>query len=173
MVAAGLLATVGGTLYAQSGHQAALSALDKDYLKASAQSNLEEVQMEPLVLAHAASDKDKEFGKRMRQDHAQANAALKAVAARTDYQPPTDVSKNQKDIMKRLAQFHGAEFDAAYKQEMIHDHTGDIAETRREMSLGKNPQVIALAKKNLAMLKMHLKLSRALPSSGGRTAAGA
>ena len=60
--------------------------------------------------------------------------------------------------------FHGAAFDAAYKQEMIRDHTGDIAKTQRELSLGANPQVIGLARKNLALLQMHLKMSEALPS---------
>ncbi len=173
MIATGLLATFGGAVSAQRGRQSgSLSALDKDYLKASAQSNLEEVQFESVVLTHAANGQDKEFGKRMRQDHARANAELKAVAARTGFQPPKDVSEDQKHIMERLAQFHGAAFDAAYKQEMVRDHTGDIAETQREMSLGKNPQVIALAQKNLALLRMHLKMSQALPSGSEKTAAG-
>ena len=155
---------VGGTVSAQRSHSSAgLSALDKDYLKDTAQSNLEEVQFEPVVLSHAAEGQDKQFGQRMRQDHAKANAGLKVVAARTGFHPPSDVSEDQKHIMKRLAQFHGMQFDAAYKQEMIRDHTGDIAETQRELSLGENPLVIALAKKNLALLQMHLKMSQALP----------
>lgn len=170
---AGILTSFGGTVSAQRGHQAvSLSALDKDYLKATAQSNLEEVQFETVVLTHASSDQDKQFGRHMRQDHAKANAKLKVVSARTGFQPPKDVSEDQKHIMKRLAQFHGGAFDAAYKQEMIRDHTSDIAETQRELSLGVNPQVIALAQKNLSLLQMHLKMSQALPSGSEKTGSG-
>lgn len=173
IIAAGLLTTLDGNVSAQRTHpSASLSALDKDYLKATAQSNLEEVQFEPVVLTHAGNGQDKEFGKHMRQDHAKANAELKAVAARTGFEPPKDVSEDQKHIMARLPQFHGGAFDAAYKQEMIRDHTSDIAETQRELSLGANPQVIALAQKNLTLLRMHLKMSQALPSGGEKTATG-
>lgn len=166
IIAAGLLATLGGVAVAQGPHErpkAGLSTLDKGYLKDTAQSNLEEVQFEPVVRTHAASSRDRQFGRRMKQDHGRANANLKRLAARVHGELPTDVSEDQKALMKKLSGLHGARFDAAYKQEMIRDHTEDIAKTKREISLGQNPWVKANAQKNLRLLQMHLQMSRALP----------
>jgi putative membrane protein len=158
-----------GSAFAQrdhSGSRTALSTLDKSYLKDTAQSNLEEVRLEPIVMSHATSRQYRQFGQRMKKDHSHANAELERLASRVDDKLPSDVSKEQKAIMHKLSHLHGAKFDAAYKEEMIRDHTGDIAKTEREISLGGNPQVKANAEKNLVMLKTHLRLSRALPSSG-------
>ena len=175
LIAAGLLAIASGGVLAQGSHAQAetgISTLDKAYLKDTAQSNLEEVQFEPVVMSHATNRQDKQFGRQMKQDHGKANAALKRLASRVGDKLPTDVSKEQKALMNKLSHLHGAKFEAAYKQEMIRDHTGDIAETKREISLGQNPLVKANAQKNLILLQMHLKMSQALPSSGAKNAPG-
>lgn len=167
-LAALFLAANAGAALAQQRHRSGsprtgLSALDKDYLKDAAQSNLEEVQFAPVVAQKALESADKQFGQRMKSDHARANRELKSLASRLGYALPTEVSDEQKAIMQRLSKFQGAEFDAAYKQEMIRDHTQDIAEAKREISLGRNPLVKANARKTLTLLQMHLAMSRALP----------
>jgi len=169
IIAAGLPAILSPVALAQRSHarlKMGISTLDKAYLKDTAQSNLEEVQFEPTVMSHATNSQDKQFGRRMKRDHARANADLKRVASRVGGKRPTDVSEDQKALMKKLASMHGAKFEAAYKQEMIRDHTEDIAKTKREISLGRNTLVKANAQKNLVLLKGHLKMSRGLPSSG-------
>lgn len=163
--------TSAGTALAQQKHPHAsphsqLSALDKDYLKDAAQSNLEEIQFAPVVQRQARHSADKHFGQQMKSDHAKANAKLKALASRVRYALPKDVSDEQQAIMQRLSKFQGAKFDAAYKQEMIRDHTADITEAQREISLGHNPLVKANARKTLLLLQMHLKMSQALPDGG-------
>jgi putative membrane protein len=164
LAAAGILLSFGGSAVARSSHSGgSLSTIDKEYLKDTAQSNLEEIQAGPRVIPKAATPQARSFARRMVQDHTRANAALKRVAARTGDTLPTTISSDQKAIINRLSQMHGSRFDAAYKQEMIRDHTSDIAETRREISLGRNPRVRASAQKNLRLLQMHLKMARALP----------
>ena len=86
LAAIGVFVCVSGPSIA--GPKANLSALDKDYLKATAQSNLEEVQFEPTVRTHASNKQDRQFGEQMKQDHAKANRELKAVAAQTGYALP-------------------------------------------------------------------------------------
>ncbi len=164
LVAAGLLLSLGGSAVARSSHSGgSLSTLDKEYLKNTAQSNLEEIQAGPRLAPRAATPQARAFARRMVRDHTRANAALKRVAARTGDTLPTDITSEQKAVINRLSQMHGSRFDAAYKQEMIRDHTGDIAKTRREISLGRNSLVRASAQKNLRLLQMHLKMARVLP----------
>ena len=74
--------------------------------------------------------------------------------------------------MHRLAREPKSRFDAAYKHEMIRDHTGDIAKTRREISLGRNPEVRAYAQRMLTVLQTHLALAKALPAAGTPLASG-
>lgn len=164
LMAAGLLLSLGSGAVARSSHgSGSLSTLDKEYLKDTAQSNLEEIQAGPRVIPQAGTPQAREFARRMVRDHTRANAALKRVAARTGDKLPTDISSEQQAVINRLSQMHGSRFDAAYKQEMIRDHTSDIAETRREISLGRSPIVRANAQKNLRLLQMHLRMARALP----------
>ncbi len=173
MLLAGSLLMSGSHSLAQHRHSASsrseLSSLDKDYLKDTAQSNLEEIQFAPTV-QQIGNSADRQFAQHMKTDHARANAQLKALAARVGYALPKDASEEQHAIMERLGKMQGAKFYAAYKQEMIRDHTSDIAETQREISLGRNPLVKASAEKNLLLLQMHLKMSKSLPegnSQGG------
>ena len=166
IIAAGLLAILSvGALTQGSPAQAktGLSTLDKTYLKDTAQSNLEEVQFEPVVLSHATSAQDRQFGRRMKRDHSKANAGLTRLASRVGGKLPADVSDDQKALMNKLSHLHGAKFEAAYKQEMIRDHTEDIAKTKREISLGQNSLVKSNAEANLVLLQKHLKMAQALP----------
>jgi len=175
IIAAGLLAIPSGGVLAQGSHarsRPGISTLDKSYLKDTAQSNLEEVQFAPVVMSHATNSQDRQFGRQMKQDHGKANADLKRLAFRVGDKLPADVSEDQKALMNKLSHLHGAKFEAAYKQEMIRDHTEDIAKTKREISLGQNPLVKANAQKNLILLQMHLKMSQALPSSGAKNVPG-
>lgn len=163
VVAAAMLISIDGSAAARP-HQTGLSTLDKQYLKDTAQSNLEEIQAGPTMVRHAGSPQVRAFARCMVRDHRHANAQLKRVAARVHDSLPSDISQEQKAVIHRLSRYHGARFDAAYKEEMIRDHTGDIATTRREISLGRNRLVRASAGKNLRLLQMHLKMARALPA---------
>lgn len=49
---------------------------------------------------------------------------------------------------------------------MMRDHTEDIANMRREISLGRDKNVKAYAAKMLPILQGHLKMANALPIGG-------
>lgn len=168
LVTTGLCIVIGAASARPAGHgMSGLSDLDKSYLKDTAQSNIEEIRFAPTVQRMAARPEAREYGRRMRRDHARAQRQLEALARRKHISLPQKPSEDEQDIMARLAREPKSRFDAAYKQEMIRDHTTDIAEARREISLGRDPQVKASAQKNLTLLQMHLKMARGLPS--GRT----
>ena len=143
-----------------------LSPLDKSFLKDTAQSNLGELKYPPVVEKMAQRPESRQYAQKMVQDHSRAQQQLKSLAAQVSYNLPSDTDQEEKEIIHRLSRESKTSFDAAYKHEMIRDHTGDIAKTRREISLGRNPQVIAFAEQMLPILQTHLKLARALPSGG-------
>jgi len=60
------------------------------------------------------------------------------------------------------------QFDAVYKQDMIHGHQVNIAKASHEIKVGSNPQVIAFAKQTLLVLQRHLQLAKTLPPVGSQ-----
>ena len=140
-----------------------LSPLDKSFMKDTAQSNLGELKYAPIVEKIAQRPQSRQFAQKMVQDHSRAQRELEALAARTGYQLPRSTDKEEMEILRRLSRESKANFDAAYKHEMIRDHTGDIAKTRREISLGRDKAVKAYAAKMLPVLEGHLNMARALP----------
>lgn len=161
----GLCLTLGAAAAKPASHgRSGLSELDKNYLKDTAQSNLEEIQFAPTVRKMATRPEARAFGQRMYKDHSRAQRQLEALARRKHISLPQKPSEDEQDIMARLSREPRSKFDAAYKHEMIRDHTTDIAETRREISLGRDTEVRASAQKNLRLLQTHLKMARALPS---------
>jgi putative membrane protein len=85
-----------------------LSRLDKDFLKAANGGNLSEVAYAPVVLRQAAGQDAKNFAQRMVQDHTKANNELKMVARKKGVKLPGKVPDEERDIIDRLAQEHGA-----------------------------------------------------------------
>src|SRR5262245_56588503 len=103
--ATGLLLLVPGMLAAQqSGHmgshgahvQGALSAQDQKFVREAAQGGMMEVQLGELAQQNGASTEVKDFGRRMVQDHTQANDRLKTVATDKGITLPTELSQEQK-----------------------------------------------------------------------------
>ena len=170
-LAAGLLLGSAGYAGAQSSMMKAqkmqtLSPLDKTFMKEAAQGNLIVIEYAPLVYKMARQTNSKQFAQRMVRDHGQAQQGLKFLAAMKGYRLPTDASKSEKEVLRRLSREKKSNFDAAYKHEMMREHAKDIANTRREISLGHDKDVKAYAVKMLPILQGHLKMANALPIGG-------
>ncbi len=147
-----------------------LSPLDKTFMKDTAQSNIGEMKYAPVVEKMAQRPESKQFAQKMVQDHTKAEQELKTLAASKAYSLPSDTDTSEKQVISRLSRESTGSFDAAYKHEMIRDHTGDIAKTRREISLGRDKDVKAYAQKLLPVLQDHLKMAQVLPATGSATA---
>lgn len=143
-----------------------LSPLDKTFMKEVAHGNLAEMKYAPLVYKMAQKTESKQFAQRMVRDHGQAQQSLKFLAAMKGYRLPTDTEKSEKEVLRRLSREKKSDFDAAYKHEIMRDHVEDIANMRREISLGHDKDVKAYAAKMLPILQGHLKMANALPIGG-------
>jgi predicted outer membrane protein len=146
-----------------SARQAKLSALDKAFMIASAQSNLMEIEMKPLVMKRGRKFATRTYAAHLAGDHLWANRRLTVLAAHKGVTLPTEISSKQQAIVRRLTQKSPMLFDAAYKHEMIRDHREDMAKARREVSLGYDREVRSYAQHQLGLLKMHLHLAYPLP----------
>ena len=81
---------------------------------------------------------------------------------------PTDLdSKDQALKETRLSKLDGEKFDQAYIKNMVHDHTKDVAEFRKESTSGKDSDLKSFASQTLPTLEDHLKEAKKHRSEAG------
>ena len=139
-----------------------LSAMDKNFLKAVNGANLAEMAYAPVVMKQGKSESAKDFARLMVQDHSKANREVVALAKSKGVKLPHAIPDEEQAVIDRLAMESGMKFDMAYKHEMIRDHATDVGEMEREISLGSDASVRALAAKLLPVLKTHLQKAQSM-----------
>lgn len=134
-----------------------LSAADKTFVTKAAQGGQAEVELGQLAEQKAQSQKVKDFGKRMVDDHSKANDQLKQIASQEGVTLPTNLSAKDEALKDRLSKLSGEQFDRAYMRNMVMDHKKDIAEFQKEANSGKDPDVKNWASQTLPTLQSHLQ----------------
>ena len=144
------------------------NAGSQQFIKDAAVGGMAEVKLGELAEKNAHSDAVKSFGKRMRDDHSQANGELGQLAAQKNVTLPKDIDAKSKATYDRLSKLKGTEFDRAYMNAMLQDHRHDVAEFQ-SASKSSDPDVQAFASKTLPTLQSHLEEAQQIASgSSGR-----
>jgi putative membrane protein len=146
---------------------------DHSFVMKAAEGGMAEVELGKLAASKGSSEQVKQFGQKMVDDHSKVNDELKTLAQNKNITLPTDLNSKDKSTKKKLEKLSGAEFDRAYMQAMVKDHSTDVSEFRKEANSGKDPDVKAFAAKTLPTLENHLKLAqdgnKAVGTSGTKT----
>lgn len=140
--------------------RAQLSAHDRKFAAAAAQGGVTEVVLGRMAMRRGGSRAVREFGRRMREDHSRANAALKKIGRQKNLSLPAGMNQEQKDLYARLARLSGPAFDRLYTSEMVEDHEKDVREFAEEAHEGRDASVKAFAATNLPVLREHLAMAR-------------
>ncbi len=161
----------------KSGKTTAKTTTDQTFVKKAAEGGLAEVQLADLAKQKASNPEVKQFADRMATDHGKANDELKSLAQTKNSTLPSDLSAKDKALRDRLSKLSGEQFDRAYMQAMVKDHTHDVNEFRHESQAAKDPDVKAFAAKTLPTLEQHLQLAqqdaKAVGTSGAKATTGA
>ena len=150
-----LLLTFAGLAGAQS-----LSDADRELIKKAAEGGLAEVELGNIATQRASRPVVKEFGAKMVKDHGAANTELATLARAKGVDMPTALDPAHQAGRDRLMALQGADFDRAYMQEMVKDHTQDVAEFEKASQTAADQDVRSWAAAKLPMLREHLALAR-------------
>lgn len=153
-IAAALL-TFAGLAGAQS-----LSDADREFIKKAAEGGAVEVELGNLATQRASRPVVKEFGAKMVKDHGAANAELATLARAKGVDMPTTLDPAHQAVRDRFMALQGADFDRAYMQDMVKDHTQDVAEFEKASQTAADQDVRSWAAAKLPMLREHLALAR-------------
>lgn len=138
---------------------------DADFAKEAAQGGMAEVKLGQLAQDKGSSAAVKDFGRKMVDDHSQANDKLKSVAEQENVRLPAGLSKKDQSTYDKLSKLSGEEFDRAYARDMVKDHQSDIASFKQEAANGRDPGIKSFATETLPTLQDHLKMARDMMKS--------
>jgi putative membrane protein len=142
---------------------------DAKFYKAAAEGGIAEVELGNLAQKKSENAGVKQFGAMMVSDHSAANDRLKSIASSKDLKLPTSPSVTQMATKAKLEALSGQTFDKSYIKSMIKDHEEDIAEFKREMAEGRDPDAKAFATATLPTLQTHLKKIQSIATAAGIT----
>jgi|CZKI01.1.fsa_nt_gi putative membrane protein len=140
----------------------ALSHGDKKFIKKVARASTNEVALSQLAASRALSPDVKSFAQMMITDHTQANSDLGALATSKGIDISKPVAEGKVDDISSLSSKSGGDFDKAYAKLMVSAHNGAVDLFKDEVATGKDPDVVAFAKKYVDTLSMHLDHAVAL-----------
>lgn len=135
-----------------------LPAPDDKFVQDAIAGGKTEVKLGQIASEKATSPEVRDFGKRMAQDHANANAQLDRILTEQGITEPGAMEKSTRSA-GQLEGTSGPDFDHAYMQNMIRDHKDDIAEFKKEAAEGRDPQIRDWAAQTLPTLEEHLKMA--------------
>ena len=137
-----------------------LSNQDRTFIKEAAQAGIMEAQAGKLAADRATSERVKEFGIRMEQDHTKANVDVGKLAAEKGVKLPNKLDGKQKSTIDHISGLPRDRFDREYMQTMINGHTQDVAAFEREISNGNDLDVKQFASRHLPTVQKHLDLAK-------------
>ncbi len=162
MKAVTALSFIAATLLGLAGLAGAqsLSDADREFIKKAAIGGAAEVELGTLATQRAARAAVKDFGAKMVKDHGAANAELATLAKSKGVDVPTALDAEHQAVRDRLMALQGPDFDRAYMQEMVKDHTQDVAEFEKASQTANDTDLRTWAANKLPTLREHLALAR-------------
>ncbi|HEY3823803.1 MAG TPA: DUF4142 domain-containing protein [Bryobacteraceae bacterium] len=166
----GLFIGLGGSLLAQKGVNADTpTPSDMKFAKEAAMGGMMEVELGRVAVQKASSEKVKQFGQRMVDDHSKAGDELKRIASKDNITLPTELDARHKATINRYSNMSGTAFDRAYMQDMVKDHQSDVADFEKEANNGTSSDLKNWANSTLPTLRDHLRMAKETDTSLGAT----
>jgi putative membrane protein len=139
-----------------------ISALEESYLQKAAERHQAEVALGQLALQRALSDRVKQYGARMIQDHQRAIEEVQKLIRKEG-----ELSMPHQEIQRKLSQLSGKDFDKAYMSFMVQDHGKDLSQLEHRASTVTDPRVQHWMADALRIFKDHLNEATAIAVAMG------
>jgi len=136
---------------------------NKAFMMEAMQGDLSEIEVGKLAQQKGGSEKTKQFGQKLTEDHSANLEKAKTLAQSIGVPVPNSPNAEQKTIYEKLSKLSGAQFDRQFAQDMVQDHQNDISKFQEESQ--KSGPVADFAKQTLPALKEHLQLAQSLAGS--------
>jgi putative membrane protein len=135
---------------------------DVTFVQKAAVAGMTEVEASRLALEKSTDANVRGFAQHMIDDHTRAGNALKTAATQEGLSVPADVDAAHESVVDRLKGLSGADFDKAYKAQMLKDHQEAVALFEKESRDAAQTAIDRFAAATLPTLQSHLKMAQDL-----------
>jgi putative membrane protein len=135
-------------------------AQDQNWLMTSISGDRFEIAGGKIALSRAETPMAKAFATRLIRDHSKSLKEAVDAASRWGMKAPPAATPSEQWELNRLKNMPRGWFDVQYAALEIKDHNQDIEETGFEAREGEAADLRALARQDLPMLNLHLKLAK-------------
>ena len=136
------------------------SKTDAEFVLAAADGGMLEARLGDLALTKALSPEVKSFAQAMVTDHGKANEELKNLASKLNISIPETLSTASQEKYDAIAQKDGEDFDRAYAEAMVADHTKTIENFYVEANKGSESEITDWAEAKVPILEHHLTMAK-------------
>jgi putative membrane protein len=137
-----------------------VSALDRHYLKSSAEGDAFEIAGGKLALEKSSDREVRTLASTLVKDHTKSLRETKAIARSLGVKVDAKPSPPQQWELSIVASKSGAAFNRWYAKLEVQDHEQDITDAQEERHSGTNSRVRVSAKQEIPDLRKHLALAR-------------
>lgn len=138
------------------------NADDVEFLLDALRSSLAEVEMGELAAQRSSDTKVRDYGAKIRSDHAAQADKIKRLLQPLAVTIPDEPANEAQLHHAGLARLSGKEFDSAFIGEMIASHKKAIEEYGAQTHANPDRALGEFASESLTMLREHLALAEAL-----------
>jgi putative membrane protein len=139
--------------------------LEQGYLQKATERHQAEVALGQLALQKASSDRVKQYGARMIQDHQKAIEDVQKLIRKEG-----ELSMPHQEMQRRLSELSGKEFDKAFMSFMVKDHEKDLGELEQRAPTLTDARVEQWTADALRIMRDHLAEAKAIAAAIGATA---
>jgi putative membrane protein len=136
---------------------ASLSKADTTFLQTAIQTDLGRYAMGSLAEKKATNDSLKTIGKDMAAQSNTDSKTLTKIAKSADVEAPNKPTLTQTYHYSNISGASGKDFDQAFAQAVLIDDQEALDASQQEVQSGTDPQLKAIAKKNIGALQSEIK----------------
>jgi putative membrane protein len=136
--------------------------LEQGFLQKAAERHQAEVALGQLALQKASSDRVKQYGARMIQDHQKVIEDVQKLIKKEG-----ELSMPHQQIQRKLSQLSGNDFDKAFMSFMVQDHEKDLGELKQRAPTLTDPRVEHWTADALRIVKDHLDEAQGIATEMG------
>ena len=150
-------ATTDNSAAGQSSTSAKLSDNEKQLLQKVAEADKAEIEMGQLAQSNASSDKVKQFGQKLVDDHTQNNQQLQQIAQQKGVQLEAEEKPDEQAAKAKFEKMKGAQFDKAFLQHERDDHAKLLKELQQQQDQVQDPDVKSFISQTITAVQQHLQ----------------
>jgi putative membrane protein len=133
-----------------------LSDSEKQLLQNIADADKAEIEMGQLAQSNGSSQKVKDFGQKLVDDHTQNNQQLQQLAQQKGVQLSVQEKPAEQSTKSKLENVKGAQFDKAFMQHEKDDHAKLLSQLKQQQDQIQDPDLKSFVGQTISAVQQHL-----------------